>query len=138
MADKKRARAGLIDIARRARPGLSRILDAKRTELSSQAKLLETLSYQATLSRGYAIVRDKDGKVLRTANSVAAAPSVDLTLSDGSVELRPSGAVRRNRKPNPTPPTRAACSKPLTRRRSFSKTVLPLSSPKHSGVLDHG
>ena len=45
---------------------------------------------------------------------------------------------RRNRKPNPTPPTRAACSKPLTRRRSFPKTVLPLSSPKHSGVLDHG
>jgi exodeoxyribonuclease VII large subunit len=108
-ADTKRARAALIDAASRARPALSRILDLKRTGLASQAKLLETLSYQATLGRGYAIVRDPQGKLLRTAKAVSASDAVDLTLADGTVELKPTGTTKtatpakpKPKKPKPT------------------------------------
>lgn len=105
-ADAKRARAALIDTARRARPALTRLLDQRQSDLASQAKLLETLSYQATLGRGYAIVRDAKGKVLRSAKAVSASDTVDLTLSDGTVELTPSGAARTTR------PTKSKSKKP--------------------------
>lgn len=107
-ADAKRARTALTDAARRARPALNRIWEAKQTALSAQAKLLETLSYQATLDRGYAIVRDDKGKVLRTAQAVTASSHVDLTLSDGTVSLTPSGQAAA-----PTP-SRPPKTKPKT------------------------
>lgn len=92
IADTRRARASLLDTARRARPALDRILQTKRQTFSSQEKLLETLSYQATLKRGYAIVKDQAGAVLRSAKQVASAPQVDLTLADGQVTLTPNGS----------------------------------------------
>ena len=91
LADTKRARKALVDTARRARPALDRILQTKLQRFSAQEKLLETLSYQATLKRGFAIVRSPDGIVLRSAKAVAAAPQVGLTLADGDVTLTPSG-----------------------------------------------
>ncbi len=104
-ADAKRARTALKDAAGRARPALNRIWDAKKTALGSQAKLLETLSYQATLDRGYAIVRDPSGKLLRSAKAVTASEQVDLTLSDGTVSLTPSGQTPRpSPRPAPAPP----------------------------------
>ncbi|MEM1146446.1 MAG: exodeoxyribonuclease VII large subunit [Pseudomonadota bacterium] len=94
VADARRARGLLIDTARRARPALDRILRTQERAFSAQGKLLETLSYQATLQRGYAIVRDPDGKVIRSATAAAKAASVDLTLVDGHVTLVPTGTPR--------------------------------------------
>ena len=102
-ADAKRARTALVDTARRARPAVSRLLDQRRQQLASQAKLLETLSYQATLDRGYAIVRDPQGKVLRSAQQVSASSTVDLMLSDGTVELSPTGASKPASAAKPKP-----------------------------------
>ncbi|MEO1661779.1 MAG: exodeoxyribonuclease VII large subunit [Pseudomonadota bacterium] len=99
VSDVKRARKGLIDTARRARPAVSRILTQKTQAFASQEKLLETLSYQATLKRGYAIVRDPSGKVLRTVKQVASADHVALTLSDGDVALTPDGSAPKPTKP---------------------------------------
>jgi len=107
-ADAKRARTGLRDVASRARPALLRILDARRQALSSQGKLLETLSYQATLGRGYAIVRNADGQVLRSAKTVAGTDKVNVTLADGTVELSPTGTAA------PAAPTKPKKAKPKT------------------------
>ncbi|MEL7041160.1 MAG: exodeoxyribonuclease VII large subunit [Pseudomonadota bacterium] len=108
VADARRARSLLIDTARRARPALDRILRTKEQAFSAQGKLLETLSYQATLQRGYAIVRDPDGKVIRSAAVAATAESVDLTLVDGHIKLVPTGkppATEQAPKPKRKPPT---------------------------------
>ena len=95
----------LTDAARRARPALDRIVLAKQNGLTSQAKLLETLSYQATLNRGYAIVRDGKGKVLRSAEHVVAAEAVAVTLADGTVDLAPTSPARPPKKTvSKTPP----------------------------------
>lgn len=100
----KRARTDLIDTARRARPALDRIWRTKQTELASQVKLLETLSYQATLGRGYALVRDKNGKLLRSVKAVANAGQVDLTLADGQVPLQAAGVPPAAPAPAPDKP----------------------------------
>lgn len=104
IADARRARTSLVDTARRARPALDRIILNKRQNFVAQEKLLETLSYQATLKRGYAIVKDDTGKVLRSAGSVVQAASLTLTLSDGEVTATPSGAATSKPPATPKPP----------------------------------
>jgi exodeoxyribonuclease VII large subunit len=100
----RRQREKLISIAVRARPARQRIVDKKARALASEAKLLETLSYQATLQRGYAIVKTETGQLLRTARDVSKAGRVNVTLSDGDVAMVPTGAP-----PVRTPPkTKAA------------------------------
>lgn len=106
ISDTRRARKSLKDAAGRARPALDRIVTAKRGDLASQAKLLETLSYQATLSRGYAIVRDGSGKVLRSADHVVGSDSVSVTLADGTVDLTPAGRASAPKKVAPKAPAK--------------------------------
>lgn len=103
ITDVRRARKTLGDTARRARPALNRILTSKRQKFASEEKLLETLSYQATLKRGYAIVRDPTGKVLRTVKQVSGESSVDLTLADGDVRLSPTDQPPKPAKQKPQP-----------------------------------
>lgn len=104
VSDTRRARKALTDTARRARPALDRILAAKQQAFASEEKLLETLSYQATLKRGYAIVRDANGKVLRTIGQVADQSEVGLTLADGQISLSPTGQATKATKPKAAKP----------------------------------
>ncbi|MEL6665811.1 MAG: exodeoxyribonuclease VII large subunit [Pseudomonadota bacterium] len=104
VSDTRRARKALTDTARRARPALDRILAAKHQAFASEEKLLETLSYQATLKRGYAIVRDTNGKVLRTIGQVADQSEVGLTLADGQISLSPTGQATKASKPKAAKP----------------------------------
>lgn len=108
VADARRARAALVDTARRARPALDRILQNKQQAFQAQDKLLETLSYQATLKRGYAIVKDPDGKIVRSAKHIASLPCVDLTVADGEVSLSPAGDA----KPAPVAKPKRSTAKP--------------------------
>ena len=83
-------------------------MKTKQLAFQAQENLLETLSYQATLKRGYAIVKAPDGKIVRSAKQISQLPQVDLTVADGEVALTPIGDV----KPAPTPkPKRAAVDK---------------------------
>ena len=108
VADARRARVALLDTARRARPALDRIVKTKQHAFQAQEKLLETLSYQATLKRGFAIVKAPDGKIVRSAKQISQLPQVDLTVADGEVTLTPIGDV----KPAPIPkPKRTAANK---------------------------
>ncbi len=104
VSDARRARKALTDTARRARPALDRILNAKRQAFASEEKLLETLSYQATLKRGYAIVRDANGKVLRSVKQVADQSEVGLTLADGQIDLSPTAQATKPPKSKATKP----------------------------------
>ncbi|MEL7231375.1 MAG: exodeoxyribonuclease VII large subunit [Pseudomonadota bacterium] len=108
--DTKRARQALLQSAVRARPALMRILERKSGQLTSEAKLLDTLSYQATLNRGYAIIRDDNGKVLRGAAGVAEGTALNLTLSDGDLSVvtqEASPSPKRKPKPKPDPKAKA-------------------------------
>jgi exodeoxyribonuclease VII large subunit len=90
-AEIRQNRIALRGIAVRARPALLRVIEQRRARLGSEAKLLETLSYQATLKRGYALVRDASGRLLRTADTARGAPHLRITFADGDVAARADG-----------------------------------------------
>ena len=116
-ADMRRARDGLRSIAIRARPALMRITEAKTRALASEAKLLETLSYQATMRRGYALVRTSAGTLVRDAKLAAAEPSLNISFADGDLSVTPSGA-KPLPKPKPKPKKKTASKPPAVSKKS--------------------
>jgi exodeoxyribonuclease VII large subunit len=55
-----------------------------RQTLDADAKLLVSLSYQSVLRRGYALVRDADGKAVRSVAAVAS--RLEIEFADGRVK----------------------------------------------------
>ena len=62
---------------------MGRYLQKSRDQLASTGKLLDAYSYQGVLERGYALVSDADGKVVRKGKPLKSGQSVNLTFSDG-------------------------------------------------------
>jgi exodeoxyribonuclease VII large subunit len=63
-------------------------LGRARTDLARSAGTLAALSPFATLDRGYAIVRDRHGAIVRQAATVAVGDPLDLRLARGSLDVR--------------------------------------------------
>ena len=114
----QRARKNLRDIAVRARPALNRIFEGKSGVLAAESKLLETLSYQATLQRGYALVRTQDGLLVRDAQQAASLAEVSITFADGALTATPTGKA----KATPTRPPSAPKKKAASKKPAASKT----------------
>lgn len=111
--DARRKRQQLIDIARRANPAVTRGIMKYRETLASPAKLLSTLSYQATLDRGFAIVKTADGHVLKSPAAAKPGDALTISLAKGSLEAEVTGkapsaasseeSVKRTPKPKAAP-----------------------------------
>jgi exodeoxyribonuclease VII large subunit len=67
---------------------LSRSLVRARSDLARQAAGLSALSPFSTLERGYAIVRDGDGLIVRDAVRVAPSDPLSVRLARGEVDVR--------------------------------------------------
>jgi exodeoxyribonuclease VII large subunit len=65
-------------------------LQRERGNLQQTARAMRAVSPLATLERGYAILFDADGKVLRSAQHVAADTPLRAKLADGELALRVS------------------------------------------------
>ncbi|MEO1408018.1 MAG: exodeoxyribonuclease VII large subunit, partial [Pseudomonadota bacterium] len=83
--DLKRRKERLREIAIRARPALLRLHARLADRLSAHGKLLETLSYQATLKRGFTVVRTSDGSIIRSASAARKHEAVQVSFADGDV-----------------------------------------------------
>jgi exodeoxyribonuclease VII large subunit len=59
-----------------------------RTELRAHAAALTALGPHATLERGYAIVRDAEGRVVRDAADRSVGDPLDVRLARGSLGVR--------------------------------------------------
>jgi exodeoxyribonuclease VII large subunit len=80
--------AAFGDRARRA----FRIFRDRRVErLRSAGQLLAAYSYRGVLARGFALVRDGDGRPLRTAAVVGSGSRLDIEFSDGRVGATADG-----------------------------------------------
>jgi exodeoxyribonuclease VII large subunit len=64
---------------------ITAMLDRARRRLYGQAKLLETLGYHNVLARGFALVRDEDGAMVRRAADVGPGAALDIEFADGHV-----------------------------------------------------
>jgi exodeoxyribonuclease VII large subunit len=76
-----------------------RIADAART-LEGVGQLLESLSYERVLDRGYALVHDTAGAPVTSVNDIRPASDVSLRFRDGEIGARITGkpGPKRRRK----------------------------------------
>jgi len=61
------------------------VVSNARKELSNIGSMMQALSPLATLSRGYALPKDSQGRILRTAGSIPPGMQFSLRVSDGTI-----------------------------------------------------
>ena len=61
------------------------VVSNARKELSNIGSMMQVLSPLATLSRGYALPKDSQGRILRTAGSIPPGMQFSLRVSDGTI-----------------------------------------------------
>ena len=69
------------------------LTERAQDRLARSARLLETLSYQSTLARGYAVVRDAKGALVPRAVGVSAGAALEVQFADDRVNVVASGAA---------------------------------------------
>jgi exodeoxyribonuclease VII large subunit len=80
----------LAEQDQRLRRAIAYTLERQQTALRHAGHALHAVSPLATLERGYAILFDANGQVLRSANNVAAGTALRARLVDGELPLRVS------------------------------------------------
>ena len=68
---------------RSAQSALKRQLETQSRRLDRAGKLLDAYSYKGTLERGFALVRDEAGAVIRSKSGAKSGQAVSLTFADG-------------------------------------------------------
>ncbi|MGU3362317.1 exodeoxyribonuclease VII large subunit [Methylobacterium sp. M6A4_1b] len=102
---RSRDRLGALQ-ARLVRAG-ARLTERRADRLAGLTGLLGSLSYRAVLARGYALVRDADGRAIRSA--AQAAPRMTLEFADGLVGVHTSDGPSDPRTDAlPSPPSETA------------------------------
>jgi exodeoxyribonuclease VII large subunit len=72
----------------RLMPALERTIERPRARLGQAAAQLQALSPLAVLGRGYAVVRDENGRILRRTADFLPRSRVAITVADGMVAAR--------------------------------------------------
>ncbi|HAT31599.1 MAG TPA: exodeoxyribonuclease VII large subunit [Janthinobacterium sp.] len=80
-------RAALLAQGRRADTGMANRLAQRRHALDGLAAQLELLNPQRTLERGYAILTDEKGHVLRAPSQLQARQNIGVRLAEGSAQI---------------------------------------------------
>ena len=73
----------LAQAAARGEQAIKRRLESNAQRLAKAGQLLEAFSYQGVLARGYALVQNEAGEVVRSKDKVSAGEGVTLTFADG-------------------------------------------------------
>lgn len=96
----ERARLGAPRVTPSAALLMARVA-AARAALHSAVRLADSLSPDAVLARGYALVRLPDGRIARHAAEAARASRLDIRFADGDITAVPRGGSARGA---PEPP----------------------------------
>ena len=73
----------LADLRQRSRRSFTATIDAERKELKAITAHLRSLSPQSTLDRGYSVVRDSKGDVIRDATKLKAGDNLAIKVAKG-------------------------------------------------------
>lgn len=82
--------AGRVNSLTRA---ANRLTAPPRLQLEQAGRMLESLSYQRVLDRGYALVTDSRGLAVTSASEIGAGDDITLRMRDGEVAARVSGGA---------------------------------------------
>jgi exodeoxyribonuclease VII large subunit len=89
-------------LAQRAERAIDNLLDARWARWERGSQLLAAFSYRGVLARGFALIRDRAGRPLRTAAGVTVGMPMDVEFSDGHVGAR-AEVVQASATPRPEP-----------------------------------
>ncbi len=84
--ERRRERVGML--AERAGRAMDNLIDARWARCERDAQLLAAFSYRGVLARGFALVRDRAGRPLRTAAAITTGMPIGIEFSDGHVGAR--------------------------------------------------
>ena len=100
----------LTQMSGRTEQAIKRKLEQDKQRLAKGAQLLDAYSYQGVLERGYALVQNQAGDVVRSKGAVKAGEGVALTFADGKRKAVIEGA--RTKKTVKKKPSKSARSAP--------------------------
>lgn len=81
-----RGRERLASSATRAEQAFRSRVAHERARLAGLSKLLVSLSYQGVLERGFALVRDMNGRTIRSVSAVGRGAEIQVELADGCID----------------------------------------------------
>jgi exodeoxyribonuclease VII large subunit len=87
LPDTARHRVRLNDVARRMNDRIAMQTARRRQALAALAAQLELLNPQRTLERGYAMVIDRKGALVRSPNALQPRETVTVRLAEGAAEV---------------------------------------------------
>jgi exodeoxyribonuclease VII large subunit len=96
-------RQQLDRLGRRVEPAARRQLARAGDRLGSLHKLLNSLSYERVLDRGFAVVLDEDGDIVRGPAEVRPGEQLTARLAEGDLGVTASGAPAPRRRRSRTP-----------------------------------
>ncbi len=99
--DLRHARAQFTPLGVRLLPAYRRILASGGERLTTVWKLVESLSYRSILDRGFALIQDEAGHIVRSKTAVRPGQTLTAEVSDGSFSTTVSGAPAQRKKPRP-------------------------------------
>lgn len=82
------ARSRLVSLKKRLVSSMQQLLTHKEFQLEQQKVLLAAVSPKNTLARGYAIMLDEKGRIIRASNQVQTGDRATILLHQGSVRVR--------------------------------------------------
>ena len=81
-------------------------LDERRARLEQTARLLDSVSYQSILNRGFALVTDGNDNLIKRASGVETGSTLSIKFADGEIKaIASSGPARKPRSPSPAKST---------------------------------
>jgi len=84
-------RQRLDELSRRANVALGHTLLLRRANLNGLEQRMAALSPMSILGRGYALVAQPDGRIVRSIHQVAAGDALDVRVEDGTFGVRVVG-----------------------------------------------
>lgn len=100
-AEIRHARAQFAPLDDRLQPAYRRVLSVSATRLTALGKLLDSVSYRRVLDRGFALVTDDNGHIVRSSDAVRPGQLLVVEVSEGSFGVNVSGAPAQRKKPRP-------------------------------------
>tara|TARA_Y100001936_G_scaffold253915_1_gene322276 strand:- start:2397 stop:3962 length:1566 start_codon:yes stop_codon:yes gene_type:complete len=92
-----------LDTEARLPNSLTRIVTAKQDGLSAQSQLLDSLSYKGVLDRGFALVRNSEGKPVKRAAEAMSGEHINIEFADGARDAVVGGGDPSDSKPKKRP-----------------------------------
>jgi exodeoxyribonuclease VII large subunit len=104
-AELRHGRSQLAPLAARLRSSVALGLADRRAALNQEGKLLVSLSYKSVLARGFAVIKDDEGNLVRERADLQPGQTVAIEFTDGQASATITGAPPSpRRKPRPATP----------------------------------